>query len=177
MQRYNEPPPSTPPASPRRGDLRQPTINSFTPFRRSDDDDQLTSLFRTIRDLIREDIEFEDAEAEVNNLQGHQDIQDMFARLDNMDFIPSLRLMADILELIDNKLEALEALDGLEQVNAALGTASDSGGEGETDVDTTDSESDDDLAPPPVRRQLIFTSDSDSDDDIDAVDVSASLRF
>ena len=179
MQRYNDPPPRTPrsqrrryepsspsygpdevaPPSPRRGDLRQPTINSFTPFSRIEDEDQLLLMFRTMRELIREDIEYAEAETIVDSLQGHQDIKDMFASLDGMEFIPSLRHMADILELINTKLEALEAQSGLEGVVASVDMSLDEIANADTDVETDaepDAEPDTDSDDEGVARRLRF---------------------
>ena len=174
MQRYSEPtvstPPSTPPSTlpstpPRRGDLRQPTINSFAPFSRSDDEDQLEDAYGTIRDLIREVIEFEDAEAVVNNLRGHQDIKDIFNDLDNMEYAPSLRRLADILELIDNKVESLEALDELERVNADVDMSLDDIANADTDVET-DADTDTDT-----------DAETDAETDSDDEGVRRRLRF
>ncbi len=163
MQRFNDPAPTP---SPRRGDLRQPTANSFTPFSRAEDEDQLESIRSSMLALITDGIvtvvarTWDQYRWEVERLEGHQDIKDMFASLDGMEFIPSLRRMADILELIDTKLEALElealrAQDGLERSDA--------------DMDVED----DEPAPPPLRRRLVFTSDDESDDE----SVARRLRF
>jgi len=141
MQRFNDPVPTP---SPRRGDLRQPTINSFTPFSRAEDVDQLEEMSRAMRALIREDLEFVEARTIVDSLQGHQDIKDMFASLDGMfangiELVPVLRRLADILELIDNKLEALEAQGELE---GAAGMSLDDIANADTDVEI-DTEPDD----------------------------------
>ena len=188
MQAYNEPPPRSP-SPPRRGILRQPTINSFAPFRRSEDLQQLTRLFQDIRLLVLQSIEFNVVQTAVNNLQGHQDIKDMFEGVGNMEFIPGTRQLLDILELIQNKQDALEALDDLEAVSgspsATLTVNVEDESETETEVETDiESESEDDApAPPPIRRQLIFTSDDESDSD-ESIDLIAnadteppSLRF
>ena len=195
MQRYNEPPPRSP-SPPRRGILRQPTINSFAPFKRDDDLRQLERLYTDIRNLIGENIDFNVVQTAVDNLQGHQDIKDMFEGVGNMEFIPGTRQLLDILELIDNKTDALEALDDLEAVSgspsAILTPSAESRlanvvdeSETETEVETDiESESEDDApAPPPIRRQLIFTSDDESDSD-ESIDLIAnadteppSLRF
>lgn len=195
MQAYNEPPPRSP-SPPRRGILRQPTINSFAPFNRDDDLRQLTRLFQDIRLLVLQSIEFNVVQTAVDNLQGHQDIKDMFEGVGNMEFIPGTRQLLDILELIQNKQDALEALDDLEAVSgspSAILTLSAEGrvanivdeSETETEVETDiESESEDDApAPPPIRRQLIFTSDDESDSD-ESIDLIAnadteppSLRF
>lgn len=153
MQRFNDPVPTP---SPRRGDLRQPTVNSFRPFSRAEDEDQLLLMFRTMRELIREDIDFADARTIVNSLQGHQDIKDMFASLDGMfangiELVPVLRRLADILELIDTKLEALEAQSDLEGVVASVDMSLDEIANADTDVET-DAEADDD----DVSRRLRF---------------------
>lgn len=193
MQRYNEPAPRSP-SPPRRGILRQPTINSFAPFNRDDDLRQLTRLFQDIRLLVLQSIEFNVVQTAVNNLQGHQDIKDMFEGVGNMEFIPGTRQLLDILELIQNKQDALEALDDLEAVSGSpsegVNVADES--ETETEVETdTESESEDDApavrrtsnqdrqflseffsddepdepAPPRLNRRLIFDSESDSDDE------------
>lgn len=196
MQRYNEPPPRSP-SPPRRGNLRQPTINSFAPFSRDDDLRQLERLYTDIRNLVCENIEFDVVQTAVNNLQGHQDIKDMFEGVGNMEFVPGTRRLLDILELIDNKTDALEALDDLEAVSgspSAILTPSAEGrvanivdeSETETEVETdTESESEDDApAPPAVRRKIIFTSSDESDSDDESIDLIAnadteppSLRF
>ena len=119
----------SPPSTPRRGTLRQPTLldspsartvsptfddpsANFAPFRREDDREQLTRIFQTILDLIRDRISSSEAEAAVNNLQGHLDIKAMFP--DNSDMIERLRSLVDMLHLIRNKLDALDALLELE---------------------------------------------------------------
>ena len=163
MQRFNDPVPTP---SPRRGDLRQPTVNSFTPFSRAEDVDQLESIFTSMRGLISEGIgsvtrsTWDQYQYEVERLEGHQDIKDMFASLDGMEFIPSLRRMADILELIDTKLEALEAqsdLEGhLEGVIASVSNMTlDEIANADTDVET-DAEPDTDSDDEGVVRRLRF---------------------
>lgn len=172
MQRRNDPVPSTPP---RRGDLRQATlvsINDFAPFNMEEDIQQLDNLRQAVRDLIRESIGFDEVETMVNNLQGHRDIKDIFAEINNMDYIPSIRRLLDILEMIDNKVDALEALEALEQVNASIEqetTASDDERAELSTDDDTDFDSDSDDEPAPVRRQLMFTSDDDSDMEVDQI--------
>ena len=175
MQRYNDPPPRTPrsqtrryepsspsygpdevaPPSPRRGDLRQPTINSFTPFSRVEDEAQLDNLYGSIRDLIQGNVTFEDAEAEVNSLQGHQDIKDMFAGVGNMEFIPGTRRLLDILELTNNKIDAIEAQANLEAADADVGMSLDDIANADTEVDT-DSDTETDSDDEGVARRLRF---------------------
>lgn len=170
---------------------------------------QLNILFQDIRLLVLQSIEFDVVQTAVNNLQGHQDIKDMFEGVGNMEFIPGTRRLLDILELIQNKQDALEALDDLEAVSgspSAILTPSaeekvadiEDESETETEVETdAESESEDENrdmtfsftfteepAPPPIRRQLIFTSDDESDSDDESVDLIAnadteppSLRF
>lgn len=168
MQRYNEPPPRSP-SPPRRGDLRQPTINSFTPFSRDDDRSQLAQLYTDIRNLIERDTNIMVVQTLVDNLQGHQDIQEMFVGVGQMDFVPGTRRLLDILELIENKTEALDALDDLEAVGMSSTersvaiAADDSETESEIQSDTDD----DEFAIPSVRRQIIFTSDDESDSDVE----------
>lgn len=158
MQRFNDPVPTP---SPRRGDLRQPTINSFTPFSRAEDEDQLLSMSSMMRELIHEGIvsvehqTWQYFQRQVDNLRGHQDIKDMFASLYGMEFIPSLRRIADILELIDTKLEDLEAQSDLEGVVASVDMSLDEIADADADVETdveTDAEADDD----DVSRRLRF---------------------
>lgn len=114
---------------------------------------QLEDMSRAMRALIREDLEFVEPrqfqlfQTEVDSLQGHQDIKDMFAGLDDMEFIPSLRRMADILELIDTKLEALEleaarARSNLEGAVAGVDMSLDEIANADTDVEI-DTEPDD----------------------------------
>lgn len=111
---------------------------------------QLQELSRAMRALIREDLEFVEPrqfqlfQREVDSLQGHQDIKDMFAGLDDMEFIPSLRRMADILELIDTKLEALEleAARARGNLEGVAGMSLDEIANADTDVET-DAETDD----------------------------------
>ena len=158
MQRFNDPVPTP---SPRRGDLRQPTVNSFTPFSRAEDKDQLEFIRVEMRALISDGIGSVEARTwdqyqwEVERLEGHQDIKDMFASLDGMEFIPSLRRMADILELIDTKLEALEAQSGLEGVIASVDMSLDEIANADTDVET-DAEPDTDSDDEGVARRLRF---------------------
>ena len=101
---------------PRRGDLRQPTLLD-SPSRSEEDDSalsieeddsQLADVYRTIRDYIREDVSFDTLEQRVGALRGHQDLKNMLP--DNMDYAPGLRRLADMLELIDNKRDALESV-------------------------------------------------------------------
>ena len=164
MQRFNDPVPTPSP----------PTANSFTPFSRAEDVDQLDFIRSEMRALIRDGIGSVEARTwdqyqwEVERLEGHQDIKDMFASLDGMEFIPSLRRMADILELIDTKLEDLERLEGhLEGVVASVDMSLDEIANADTDVE------DDEPASPPLRRRLVFTSDDESDDE----GVARRLRF
>jgi hypothetical protein len=155
-------------------------------------------LYTDIRNLVVEDIQFSVVETAVNNLQGHQDIKDMFEGVGNMEFVPGTRRLLDILELIDNKTDALEALDDLEAVSgspSAILTPSAEGrianvvdeSETETEVETdVESESEDENrdmtfsftfteepAPPAVRRQIIFTSSDESDSDDESIDLIA----
>lgn len=184
MQRFNEPPRTPSPSPPRTGILRQPTISSFAPFRRDDDMRQLMRLYTDIRNLVLQDIEFSIVQTAVDNLEGHQDIKDMFAGIDDLDFIPGTRRLLDILELIDNKTDALDALDDLEAVSGSLSaevSLADAATESETE---TEVESEDELAPPPLSRRLIFTETDDTEstdeDDRDIVDLDTepqSLRF
>lgn len=193
MQRYNEPPPRTPrsqtrryepssptygpdevaPPSPRRGDLRQPTINSFTPFSRVEDEAQLDNLYGSIRDLIQGNVTFEDAEAEVNSLQGHQDIKDMFAGVGNMEFIPGTRRLLDILELTNNKIDAIEAQANLEAANAENADGeiflNDLAGGGATVVD--------DIANADTEVDTDADTDDEADTDSDDEGVVRRLRF
>lgn len=191
-------------SSPRRSILRQPTTRADSPPRRGylrqstlldshsgsgdlsrdEDDLQLSGVYRTIRDFIREDVEFEMLEAEVNALQGHQDLKDMLP--DNMDYIPGLRRLADMLELIQNKQDALDAMDEL-ALSSAEPVAPEPIASAETESDDeTESEPDSDdepfVPPPRIARRVLFSSsdEDDEDDDIanaDTVDVSAPLRF
>ena len=142
MQRYNEPAeqidspsrsildsPSS--RSPRRS-LRQATARADSPPRslrqatlldssaasavlsREEDASQLRLIFSTLLDLVREDIDYEEARTDVYNLEGHQDLKDMVDALRSMDVIGGIRQLADMLDLVQNKREALEALDQLE---------------------------------------------------------------
>lgn len=136
-------------------------------------------LYTDIRNLVVENIQFNVVETAVDNLQGHQDIKDMFDDVGNMDFVPGTRRLLDILELIDNKTDALDALYDLEAVSGSPSALTPSAegrvatiedeSETETEVETdAESESEDDEpAPPPIRRQLIFTSDDESDWDVE----------
>ena len=150
MQRYNEPAETTSPRSPRtvnildspsgsprtpprRSILRQPTIGADSPPRRGDlrqptlldspsgSEEQLLAVSRSIRDFIRENISFDTLEHRVLALSGHQDLKDMLP--DNMDYVPQLRRLADMLELIENKRNALESVYDLVPVGSAQAVA------------------------------------------------------
>ena len=51
-------------------------------------DMQLTALYNTIRSLVTQDIEYDEAAAAVSRLQGHQDLKDLFAGVGDMGFVP-----------------------------------------------------------------------------------------
>lgn len=181
---------------PRRGALRQPTLldspsgleEDVSALSIEDDDSQLADVYRTIRDYIREDVSFTTLEQRVGALRGHQDLKDMLP--DNMDYAPGLRRLADMLELIDNKRDALESVtpaeSGIVYDSDDEDVPEGSGpydpfasiAEAETDVEPmTESESEEDMPLP----ELGYDSDDladlmDSDED-SVTDVSAPLRF
>ena len=116
---------------------------------------QLESLYTDIRNLVGENIEFSVVQTAVESLQGHQDIKDMFDGVGDMDFVPGTRRLLDILELIDNKTDALEALDDLEAVNADVDMSLDDIANADTEVDT-DSDAETDSDDEGVVRRLRF---------------------
>ena len=221
MQRYNEPAeqidspsrsildsPSS--RSPPRS-LRQATARADSPPRslrqatlldssaasavlsREEDASQLRLIFSTLLDLVREDIDYEEARTDVYNLEGHQDLKDMVDALRSMDVIGGIRQLADMLDLVQNKREALEALDQLESAtvdpvdpvdpaDAATDVESMSGSETESEEESDalgyDSddlldlmESEDDWEPPAIVRRRIGFDEEDSQTN------SAPLRF
>ena len=94
-------PPRTPPSP------NYDPIAIIEPLSREDDRMQLTRIFQTILDLIQDRISSSEAEAAVNNLRGHLDIKAMFPN--NSDMIERLRILVDMLHLIRNKLDAMDA--------------------------------------------------------------------
>ena len=169
--------PTTPP---RRGILRQPnsilrqatispTSSRSMPARAPSppaqelsanerDDIQLDRLQSTIRDLIREDIGLDEADTAINNLQGHQDIKDMFSGVGGMEYVPRVRVLLDILDLIRTKQYALaQAMIEEAEENELAEAETDTGSEAESEPD-----SDDERHRANLRE--IFASD-DSDDD------------
>ena len=111
---------------------------------------------------------YEEAEAAVNRLQGHQDLKDMFAEvldmfaeLGDMVFIYRTRRLLDMLELIQSKQDALEqAMIEEAEENELAEAETDTGSEAESE-----SESDDEL--PFVRQRNMpsgVTFDSDDED-------------
>ena len=159
------------------------------PLSRDADSRQLTRLYQDIRSLITESIEFDEVQTAVDDLDGHQDIQDMFDDVGNMEFVPATRRLLDILELIDNKVDVLDALDALEEASeenqpqentlsdderAMLSTDSETESEIESDLESED----DDVPVAPANRtssearrlgsearRLMLEDDDDSDDD------------
>ena len=174
--------PTTPP---RRGILRQPnsilrqatispTSSRSMPARAPSppaqelsanerDDIQLDSLQSTIRDLIREDIGLDEADTAINNLQGHQDIKDMFSGVGGMEYVPRVRVLLDILDLIRTKQDALaQAMIEEAEENELAEAETDTGSEAESESD-----SDDELL---LRQPSGFTFDSGDEDAEDAED-------
>lgn len=164
-------PSSTPP---RRGILRQPNSSilrqatiSPPPLRRQSNrlselsqeqvHEQLGALYITIRSLITQSIEYEEAEDEVTGLQGHQDLKDMFAEVGDMGFVDGTRRLLDMLELIQSKQNALtQAMIEEAEDNELAEAETDTGSEAESE-----SESDDE----PLRQPSGLTFDSDDEDD------------
>ena len=132
-------------------------------------------MYQDIRSLITESIEFDEVQTAVDDLDGHQDIKDMFDDVGNMEFVPGTRRLLDILELIDNKVDVLDALDALEEASEEnqpqeYTQSDDDRAELSTDDETeSDIESEDDA--PAVRRtsnqDRQFLSDLFSDDESD----------
>lgn len=192
MERYNDPAPRTPSpsTSPRRGILRQPTLtmSDFAPFTSDEDFSQLSDVFRTLLMFLRDQTTEEEAATAVRNLQGHQDLKDMFP--ENMDLVPTLRRIVEMLESIENKIDAMEddpisaltmspipQTEVIEQAPQEPTPSDDERAELTTDSETEseiESDSDDEPAPPRLNRRLIFTSsDEDSDDELEDL----ALRF
>lgn len=141
---------ASPRGTPRRT-FDAPTAN-VAPLSMEDDRIQLNVVFRKILNLIRDRISSSEAEAAVNNLQGHLDIKAMFPN--NSDMIERLRILVDMLHLIRNKFDAMN-----------------------TYVDTTTPPR---LVRQSNRLASLAesSSDDDSDDDTDSfTNVSDSLRF
>ena len=209
MQRYNEPAeqidspsrsildsPSSrsPPRSLRQATLLDSSAASAV-LSREEDASQLRLIFSTLLDLVREDIDYEEARTDVYNLEGHQDLKDMVDALRSMDVIGGIRQLADMLDLVQNKREALEALDQLESAAATVDPVDPADpADAETDVEpVSDSEteseeesdalgydsddlldlmeSEDDLEPPAIVRRRIGFDEEDSQTN------SAPLRF
>ena len=212
MQRYNEPAeqidspsrsildsPSSrsPPRSLRQATLLDSSAASAV-LSREEDASQLRLIVSTLLDLVREDIDYEEARTDVYNLEGHQDLKDMVDALRSMDVIGGIRQLADMLDLVQNKREALEALDQLESAAATVDPVdpvdpadpagaetdvepvSDSETESEEESDALGYDSDDlldlldsedDLEPPAIVRRRIAFDEEDSQTN------SAPLRF
>lgn len=161
---------------PRRGILRQPNASilrqatiSPPPLRRQSnrmqelsheqDDVQLGALYITIRSLVTQSIEYEEAEDEVTGLQGHQDLKDMFAEVGDLGFVYRTRRLLDMLELIQSKQDALaQAMIEEAEENELAEAETDTGSEAESE---SDSDSDDE---PLIRQPSGVTFDSDDED-------------
>ena len=165
-----------PNASPPRSILRQATISPPPLQRQSNrmpelsqneqDDIQLDSLQSTIRDLIRENIGLDEADTAINNLQGHQDIKDMFSGVGSMEYVPRVRVLLDILDLIRTKQDALaQAMIEEAEENELAEAETDTGSEAESEAES-ESDSDDE----PLRQPSGVTFDSDDEDAEDAED-------
>lgn len=201
---------------PRRGILRQPnssrrtlrqaTISPTPPRIRRQSNrmpelsqeqvhEQLVALYITIRSLVTQSIEYEEAEDEVTGLQGHQDLKDMFAEVGDLGFVPGTRRLLDMLELIQSKKDALaQAMIEEAEDNELAEAETDTGSEAESESDSDDepsgpSYSDDsyddepfqpsqdplgddydwsNVSPPTPRRQRPRNSFFDSDDESDS---------
>lgn len=198
MQRYNEPAENylsdsdeiefndsneSDNEQPQRVLLRQPTLinspsmNDSAPLSRDEDIAQLENAGSVLRAFIREVYTLDDAATEIRNLNGHQDLKDMIP--ENMGYIDTLRRLADMLELIQNKLDDLRAQNELEQVaaNETMSPVSleyESGGYGTTDTEPeSESELDSDqddlyVTPPRSVPEIAYDSDDESDGGGDA---------
>ena len=172
MESYNEPAPRTPTRPRVTFDIQSsPSGNDFAPFRREDDIAQLSRVYSALRAFIRETYTLDEAATEVRNLDGHQDLKDMIP--ENMGYVDRLRRLADMLELIQNKLDNLRAQNDLEQIAAnetmsPIPQEDDSGGYGTTDTEPeSDSDEDDLYVTPPRRLQLpVLDSDDESDGEV-----------
>ena len=103
------------------------------------DDIQLDSLQSTIRDLIREDIGLDEADTAINNLQGHQDIKDMFSGVGGMEYVPRVRVLLDILDLIRTKRAVLaQAIIEEAEENELAEADTDVGLEADSESDSDD---------------------------------------
>lgn len=127
------------------------------------DDIQLGRLYNVLRDLIREVIDPDEAEAAVNRLQGHQDLKDMYSRLGMVEeYEPGVRILLDMLELIRTKQDALEqAMIEEAEDNELAEAETDTGSEVESESDSDDE---------PLRQPSGLTFDSDDEVDEDAED-------
>lgn len=187
MQRYNEPAegtsprsprsldildsPSEQPRTPRRGSIRQPILIDSPS---GEDDVQLADVSRIIRDFIREIVDVETFASEVRALRGHQDLKDMIP--ENMEYIPMLRRLADMLALIQSKQDALVSSAAPPAPAAEFVYDSD-----DMDAAAEGSGLFDPIEQPDEESELDYDSDDyaslmGSDDD-DTTDVSYSLRF
>lgn len=184
MQRYNEPAEPVDPPSPsildspsdrsppRRADLRQATLldspssqSAPASLRSEDDDAQLARIFSTVHDLIREDLEYEEARTDVHNLEGHQDLKDMIDAVRGTSMIDGIRQLADMLELIENKRDALEAVDQLERISN-VSTVQGGGVDEPSALASNVFDSDDELSDDEISSQqnyagIVFDSDDE----------------
>lgn len=120
------------------------------------DDVQLGALYVTIRSLVTQSIEYEEAEDEVTGLQGHQDLKDMFAEVGDLGFVSGTRILLDMLELIRTKQDAVaQAMIEEAEDNELAEAETDTGSEAESE-----SESDDEH----LRQPSGITFDSDDED-------------
>ena len=129
---------------------------------------QLDRLYNVLRNLIREVIEPDEADTAINNLQGHQDLKDMYSRIGMVEeYEPGMRILIDMLELIRSKQDALEqAMIEEAEENELAEAETDTGSEAESEVES-ESASDDE---PLIRQPSGVTFDSDDEDAEDAED-------
>ena len=154
-------------SSPRRGTLRQATLLDFTPFESDEDYSQLSSVFRKLLLFLRDQITEDEAETAVRNLQGHRDIKDMFP--ENLDLLPRLRRILDMLELIESKIDALESA---ERAESPISQGDDENVSDASTIVASDSETESEIeedipGPPRLRRTIAFMSDSESDGELE----------
>lgn len=176
MDRYNEPADTV--DSPSRDILNSPsdrTTPSMEPLSlpssmisAEEDDAQLRSVHSSLLGLLRQQMEFTLVDTEVGRLQGHQDLKEMFSRLMfDPTTVQRIRYFADMIELIERKLDALKP-------RIAQEIAAEDNRIAELDTDEESEEESDDE--PAVSASNVFDSD-DLIIDPEMNDPYASIEF
>jgi hypothetical protein len=124
------------------------------------DDAQLKSVHGSILSLLRQKVEFAPVQTEVGNLQGHQDLKDLFDRLMfDPGLVQRIRYFADMLEMIEEKLSVLEPIVAQQRASEDARLA-----EADTETESEAESGSDNELPPSRRSSGVILFDSDDED-------------